>query len=244
MRVAIHQPNFFPWMGYFNKMAKSDLFILLDTVQLSDSGTGQRNRILNKNGEVSFLTVAFDKKNYFHKNISDVKLNLNIDWQKRQYNFLWDTYHRFPTWDEVYQAISPIYENNYSFLYEVNKEAIDIVCEMLQISTKIVKASELDYDRSLHKSDLVLELCKSVNADIYLSGNGARKYMNVHDFHKNEIQVQYQIFQHPFYQQKYAKDNVVLGLSILDVLFNCGIEETKRLFWNNLQEKEKNEPDI
>ncbi len=62
MRVGIHQINYLPWMGYFNKIAKSDVFILMDEVQMTDGGMMQRNRVLNKNGEISFLTVAFEKK--------------------------------------------------------------------------------------------------------------------------------------------------------------------------------------
>ena len=79
----------------------------------------------------------------------------------------------------------------------------------------------------------MLNICKSVNADIYLSGNGAKKYMDIDSFSKAGITVQYQKFVHPEYPQKYSKD-CVKGLSILDVLLNCGIEDTRELFWKNL----------
>ncbi len=74
MRVGIHQMNYIPWMGYFNKIAKSDAFILMDEVQLSDGAMSQRNRVLNKNGDISFLTVAFEKKGYMEIPFSEVKL--------------------------------------------------------------------------------------------------------------------------------------------------------------------------
>lgn len=240
MRVAIHQPNYFPWMGYFNKIAKSDLFLLLDSVQLSDSGTGQRNRLLNKNGDISFITVSFNKKDYLNKKIFEIELNQNVDWQKRQYNFLWDTYHKFPFWNEVFQVISPIYQEKFYYLYDVNKNAIEIVCRLLEIKTPLIRTSALEYNKICSKSDLVLELCRSVGADTYLSGNGAKKYMKLDDFLKNGINVQYQTFSHPLYYQKYSKNETVVGLSILDVLFNCGINKTKEIFWSNLQNYEVN----
>jgi hypothetical protein len=244
VRVAIHQANYFPWMGYFNKIAKSDAFILMDDVHMSDGDMAQRNRLLNKNGEIAFITTAFEKKGYLQKHIRDIKLNENIDWQKRQMNFLWDTYHKFPAWKEVYMAIEPIFADHYDNIFELNERAIYIIYDLLEIKTPIILQSSLDYNKECLKSDLVLELCKAAKADVYLSGNGARKYMEIGTFQKNGIEVQYQTFKHPAYEQKLAKDEPVLGLSILDVLLNCGIDETKKLFWNNLQENEKNEEHI
>lgn len=238
MRVGIHQINYLPWMGYFNKIAKSDVFILMDEVQLSDAGMGQRNRVLNKNGEISFLTVAFQKKGYMEKPFSQVELNGSVDWQKRQYNFLWDNYHKFPYWQEVYENLAFLFTQPFETLQQVNEKVIRTIMILLDIQTPLIYQSELDYDRSVHKNDLVLELCKAAGATIYLSGNGARKYMQVDTFKKKGIDVQYQTFSHPYYTQKYAKGEFVPGLSILDVLLNCGVQETKKLFWNSLCENE------
>lgn len=241
MRVAIHQANYMPWMGYFNKIAKSDKFILMDEVHMSDGDMAQRNRLLNKNGEIAYITIPFEKKGYLEKHITEIGLNQQIDWQKRQYNFLWDTYHKFPAWEEVYHAFRPIFEEHYDSIWNVNRTAIGIIYRLLKLTTPIVLMSELDYNKNCEKNDLVLELCKAAGADTYLSGNGARKYMQVNQFKNSGIAVQYQTFAHPVYDQKLSKGEPVLGLSILDVLFNCGIEGTRELFWNNLQENEVNE---
>lgn len=234
MRVGIHQMNYIPWMGYFNKIAKSDAFILMDEVQLSDGAMSQRNRVLNKNGDISFLTVAFEKKGYMETPFSEVKLNSSVDWQKRQYNFLWDNYHKFPFWKEVYNTFSFLFEEKFSTLQQVNERAIRKIMELLDIQTPLIYQSSLGYDRSAKRNDLVLELCKAIDADIYLSGTGAKKYMDVSTFKQQDIDVQFQTFSHPVYPQKYAFDGPVLGLSILDVFLNCGIDRTKRLFWENL----------
>lgn len=240
MRVAIHQANYMPWMGFFNKIAKSDRFILMDEVHMSDGDMAQRNRLLNKNGDISYITIPFEKKGYLQKHITEIGINPQIDWQKRQYNFLWDTYHRFAAWKEVYEAFRPVFERHYEFIWDVNKTAIEIIYRLLDLTTPIVLMSELDYSRDCLKSDLVLELCKAVGADTYLSGNGARKYMQIDRFKDNGVAVQYQTFVHPPYRQVLSPEKSVLGLSILDVFFNCGIEGTRKLFWENLQENEVN----
>lgn len=238
MRVGIHQINYFPWLGYFNKIAKSDIFILMDEVQLSDSGTMQRNRILNKMGQLSYITVAFVKKDYMNKKFNEIQLNAQVDWKKRQMNFLKDTYGKFPYWEEVWEKISPIFENEFKTLMEVNVCALYTILNLLEIKTPLIFQSQLNYCHDVKKSDLVLSLCSAANADIYLSGTGAKKYMDVEKFHKENIQVQFQTYEFPIYEQKYASD-FIPGLSVLDILLNCGIAKTKELFWNNMYLEEK-----
>lgn len=241
MRVGIHQINYLPWMGYFNKIVKSDLFILMDDVQLTDSGMTQRNRVLNKNGEISFLTVAFQKKGYMDIPFSQVLLNPSVDWQKRQYNFLWDNYHKFPYWKEIIDVFSFLFEEKFDTLQQVNERTVREIMSLLQIRTPLVHQSSLQYDRVAKNNDLVLDLCKAVKADCYLSGNGAKKYMELDVFRREEINVQFQTFQHPLYFQKYAQTEPIMGLSILDVLLNCGIDGTRKLFWENICDNEVNE---
>ena len=240
MRVGIHQINYLPWMGYFNKIAKSDAFILMDEVQLTDGGMTQRNRVLNKNGDISFLTVAFKKKGYMDLPFSQVEINASVDWQKRQYNFLWDNYHKFPYWNEVYDAFAFLFEEKFETLQQVNEGGIRKIMQLLDIRTPLIYQSSLQYNRKEKNSSLVLELCKAIGADCYMSGNGAKKYMVLDDFRENRIDVQFQTFEHPFYPQKYALNEPILGLSILDVFLNCGINETKRLFWENMCANEVN----
>lgn len=231
MVVGIHQPNFFPWMGYFDKIAKSDIFIIMDDVQLSDSAYTQRNRVLNANGEIAYVTVPFEKKGYLNKTIREICINNDVDWKKRHLDFFKGTYDKFDFYEEIIDFLQPIYDYNWNKLCDLNCKAIEIVLKMLSIDTKIVYQSQLNYDKNVHKSELVLELCKSVGATKYLSGTGASKYMNIEYFDYENILVEYQRFVQPVYFQKYARD-FVSGLSILDMLFNCGVEETKRLFQN------------
>ena len=229
MKVGIHQPNFFPWMGYFDKMESSDAFIIMDDVQLTDSSLTQRSKILNCNGVATYLTVAFEKKGYLQKKIREIKINEDIDWQKRQMDFLRGTYGKIQYWSEVEELIRPIYEKKYRFLIDVNMKTIEIIRDLLKINTPIRMQSDLSYDKDSKKDELVLALCKSIGANKYLSGNGAKKYMRIDIFTENEIQVEYQKFNQPAYKQIFSSD-FQAGLSMLDVLVNCGIDKTIKLF--------------
>lgn len=230
MKVGIHQLNYFPWIGYFDKIAQCDIFIVLDEVQLTDSSYMQRNRLLNKNGVPSWLTVAFIKKNYLEKKFNELLINKSVNWQQKQRNFIMDTYKKSPYFEEVWEKIKSVFEDDFETLFQVNKKAFEIIIKILDIKTKIIYQSSIDYNFNAKKNDLVLELCKSVNADSYISGVGAMKYMDEAPFKQAGISVTYQDYTPPKYTQTYSSE-FVPGLSILDMLLNCGIEKTKELFW-------------
>lgn len=239
MIVGIHQLNFAPWMGYFNKVAKSDIFILLDEVQITFGETMNRNRILNSNGDIFYLSVPCVKKDHLQKKFYEIEISDAYDWQHKQKEFLRQTYGKFEFYNEVMEKINFIFNKKYEKIIDVNADLLKVLLSILDIKTKLVYQSELNYDRSKKKNDLVLELCKTVKADIYLSGNGARDYMDLHSFDENNIHVMFQTFTPPFYDQKLSKNGFIPGLSILDTLFNIGVEQTKVLFWNNVQRNEK-----
>lgn len=171
---------------------------------------------------------------------SEVRLNQAVDWQKRQLNFLWDNYHKFPYWEEVYKSFAFVFEEKFETLQQVNERTIRQIMLLLDIRTPLIYQSSLSYDRTTKNNDLVLELCKAVGADCYLSGNGAKKYMEVEAFRQQGINVQFQTFDSPTYAQKYARGEAVIGLSILDAFLNCGVEETRQLFWKSICNNEVN----
>ena len=237
MRVGIHQINYCPWLGYFNKIAKSDVFVLLDEVQLADNGMMHRNRILNKDGNISYITISFNHKHYMERSFCEIETNPNVDWQSKQFNQLFDSYHKAPFWDEVIGLINPLFHEKFDRVIDINLTAIKLFISALDINTKLVFQSSLEYDKSLRKDSLLIDLLKSLGADIYLSGTGAKKYMILEDFYKENIAVQFQTYESPVYPQVNSSEYIP-GLSILDALFNCGIKGTRELFWRNIQENE------
>lgn len=235
MKVAIHQPHYFPWMGYFDKMAKVDKFIIMDDVQLEDSSVMVRNKFLENTGVEKLLSLNVDKKGYLEKKCREINLK---DWQKvrkKHSKFLYYNYKNAPYFNEIWEKISCIFEKNYELLIELQMDIIMIFIELLNIKTEIVFQSSLKYDIETKKNDLVLELCQKIEADIYLSGNGAKKYMDDSTFLKNNIKVIYQKFTYPEYKQ-FSSLEFIPNLSILDMFFNLGIIESNKVFWENVEE--------
>ena len=217
-------------------MAKSDAFIILDDVQLSDSSFMFRHKLLCKNGSEKYITIPFNKKDYMHRKYRQLEINSAVPWQKNHINFIKDTYSKAPYFKEIWDVIGGLFEKEYKTLFEVTNQSVLLMRELLDVKTKLIYQSELP-ETAGKKNDLVLDLCKEVNADIYLSGNGARKYMDVESFDKEGIKVQFQKFTLPEYKQIYT-ENFVPGLCGLDMLFNIGIDDSRELLKQTLQQKE------
>lgn len=234
MKVAIHQPNYFPWIGYLDKMIKCDKFILLDDVQLSDNDYMHRNRFIDINGNIKYMTIPFEKKDYLKLKFKDIKINQDIGWQKRNLAFLEGNYKKAYGYNEVINILVPLFQRKYEFLIDAVLDSIELLRSVLDIKTSIVYQSEVDYNRDFRKSGLVLDLCRKCGADIYFSGTGAVEYMNIEDFAKSCISIEFQQVYKFEYPQINSKE-FIFGVSVLDMLFNCGIEKSKQLLWNNMK---------
>lgn len=239
MIVSIHQPSYFSWLGLLDKIAKSDEFILLDEVQLSDSAYQHRNIFLTSQGKVKYLTLPANKKGYLSRSIGELEL-LNSNWQNDHQNFIRENYGRHPFFQEVFPNIDFIFNKRYELLIDVLKDSMSVLMAMLGIETKMLLQSEISGERQAKKNDLVLSLVKSVKADIYLSGRGAEAYLDPGMFEANMVKVVFNEFKHPKYSQRNTADrDFIEGLSGLDLLFNLGINGSKELFWNNVNNMQK-----
>ena len=231
MRIAIHQPHYFPWEGYLTKMMAVDKFILMDEVQLTDSSPMYRHSLLTVNGESKYITIPFDKKDYKKKPYKEIRLNTQIEWQKNHYNFMKENYGKSPYFSEVMSAVQPVLSKKYDFLCDVTIDSIGLLAKLFDIKTELVLMSSLNYPKESRKNQLVLDLCLEANADYYLSGRGAKKYMELTPFTEKGIQVEFQEFvQNPYPQ--HSTNTFVGGLTILDMLFSIGIDATKKRLYD------------
>ena len=238
MIVGIHQPHYFPWMGYFDKMAKSDKFILLDEVQMEKGSYMYRNRILNSQGKIVYLTISGDKHGFIDKKYKDIVSTNDEEWLLKQRNEIERAYKGSPYYPEVLDKIGDLFDTKEETICAYCVRSVLRLRELLGITTEIVMQSDLEIDDTVKKNDLVLSLCKAVGADRYLSGNGAKKYTVESSFEEKGIELRYQRFVPPEYSQLHTRI-FTPGLSMLDVLFNCGIGQTRTLFWDaNNAEKE------
>lgn len=225
--VSIHQPSYFPWLGLLHKIKKSTKFILMDEVQLSDSAFQHRNVFLTRDGKEKKLTVNISKKSYKDKFIKDLEIS-NRNWRTDHVNFIKENYRNTPFFHEVMPILDEFYSIDSFKLIDVLERSMRISMDLMNIKTEVVKMSELNYDRSKRKGQLVLSLVQNSGVRTYLSGKGAEEYLNVKEFSDCGFEVFFQEFKHPQYYQCNSKD-FVPGLSCLDLLFNNGIELSRSL---------------
>ena len=215
MIVAIHQPNYIPWLGFFHKMNSSDIFILLDNVKHSKSSYTHRNSIKSNDKELLISIPLKNKESLINELIiSDPKINLTKHWRIIESN-----YRKAKNWKYLYQELEEIFNKDWYRLVELNNALIKLLKDKLEISTQIIIASDLENIEG-EGSDRNLNICKRLNASVYLSGSGARAYNNEESFKEAEIKIQYNQFVHPEYSQ--LGDNFIHRLSVIDLLFNCG----------------------
>ena len=247
MMVAIHQPHYFPWLGYLAKMASVDKFILMDTVQLENKSYMCRNRILNRNGEIIYLTIPCLKKGYREKKNRDIKIDNSSKWQKQQKARIREIYKYSPYFSEVMEKISFIFEKEYEYLIDVTCDSIKVLMEILDINTEIIFQSDLDTEDQITEKTFtkeekrcndVLLLCKSVGADGYLTGTGASvNFIDEDRFVANNIKLFFQKYEFPKYEQRFSKE-FIPNISTLDLLLNMGIRCSREIFWDSIKVNE------
>lgn len=226
--VAIHQPNFFPWLGYFDKITRSDAFVFLDEVQIPKKGGTWSNRVkLLVSGKARWVTAALDRDYSGVRNINEAHFKANEPWRENVLKTIKFNYGSAPHFDEIYNFIAPLINYSESNIAEYNIHAILTITDKLGIpESKFHKQSELSYKGEAN--ELLFSLTHNLDGDIYMCGGGADDYQDDELFAEFGIKLKYQDFDHPKYRQK-GTDEFVEGLSIIDPLMNLGIESTARL---------------
>ena len=224
MIIGIQQAEHLPWIGFFNKMATVDGFVLLDHVQFKKNYFENRNRIKTANGVV-WLTVPVRQNGRFGQSLMEVEISDDPKWKKKYLKTVEQEYGKSPFWGDVYDLIWPVFEKDYRLLIDLNLNLINSFVAYLKIGTPKVQSSSLNVGEE-RKGGLVLKICQLMSADSYLSGPDGRNYLDLASFEKNGIQMAYHDFEHPVYPQMHG--DFVSHLSVLDLIANCG-QESQRI---------------
>jgi hypothetical protein len=236
--VAIHQPNFFPWLGYFDKIIRSDVFVFLDNVARQRTGSGTwLNRVkLLIQGKPIWVSCPIIKSHGFEL-IKDVKIDNSQKWKGKIYKTLIYNYTKAPFFKQTMEWLAPLLFAPYDYLIEYNINNITAVCRMLNINTTFISQSDL---MTTNKStDLLIEITKKIGGTAYLCGGGAAGYQEDDKFPAAGISLIYQNFIHPIYSQIGIKNgDFVSGLSIIDAVMNCGVDDVKRILLQSKAQKE------
>lgn len=224
--VVIHQPDFAPYLGFFDRFRQTDLFIVLDHVQFV-TGTSRswthRDKIKTPAGE-KWLTLS-TRKAPRDTPINQIELSDAIDWAGDNLNLLEANYRRAPFYDEIMPLVRALYADPPHLMATFNLRSIEWLMDLLDVRIPFVLSSSLNPVGS--KNELLVDLLRKMGATRYLSGTGARGYMDESVFAAAGIEVIWQSFEHPVYPQQF--DGFIPYLSTLDALFNCGVAGTRRL---------------
>ena len=227
MVVAIHQPEFLPWLGFFDKMKKADKYIVFDNVQFKKRYFENRNKIKQNDGPV-WITVPVKSKGRYVQKINEVKIDNGSLWQKKIWNKIKHCYSKSPHLNEFENEIKDIiFSGKHEFLLDLNLAFIMWFRRVLGVNTPVEFSSDLGVEE-YKASDLILEICRVSGATQYLCGPSGKNYLNLDDFCQAGIEVVWQEFKHPRYFQQ-GRD-FIPSLSALDIVLNCGTMSSDILF--------------
>ena len=219
-KVAILQSNYIPWKGYFDMIASVDEFILYDDMQYTRRDWRNRNQIKTPQG-IQWITVPVRVKGKYHQTIRETEID-GTEWQAAHWKSIAQNYRKAPYFAEIAAIFEPLYlENKYSHISLLNRTFIEAICCYLGIDTKITNS--WDYNLVDGKTERLADLCQQAHGSEYISGPAAKGYLNEQVFHDYGIEIKW--FDYNGYQE-YPQQwgDFVHGVSILDMLFNLGIQ--------------------
>ena len=227
MIVSINQPAYLPWLGYFHRIASSNLHIVLDHVQFEKNSFINRNKVKGANG-ACWLTVPVQTKGKFgNLPIHSVLIDRNNrGWMRKHWQTILHGYRKSSFFHLYSSFFEEVYDGEWSTLIDLCDKINCYILDALSIDTKIIYSSQMNVEGS--KDELILNLCQQVNADVYLSGSLGRNYLDVNKFLNSGIQVVYQDYEHPSYSQCFGNDFEPY-LSIIDLMFNHGVNSREIL---------------
>jgi hypothetical protein len=223
--VVIHQPDFIPWLGFFHRLLRADLFVALDSVQFVHSNRSWTHRDKIKTAQGAHWVTVSVKKPSRTTAINEVLLAEGTNWRQDNLNLIEANYRRAPFFEQIFPTIRDLYKRPCGLLADFTLSSIEMLMDMLAVRVPIVRSSTLGASGA--KSELLVDILVRVGATHYLSGLGARAYLDSSLFAAKGIEVQWQEFTHPVYPQLHGE--FVPMLSTVDMLFNCGIEQSRKI---------------
>jgi len=220
MILTIHQPEYLPWLGFFDRICASDIFVILDDVGYQKNGFINRNKIKTKDG-AKWLTIPVKDRSP-NKKINEVLTDNERGWQANQLLLMKNNYFNSPYFKEYYQFFEATFKRKWDKISDLDVYLIENILKFLGVGTKILKTSDMDIKGE--KTERLVNICKKLGADAYLSGPGGKNYMDLSLFEKQNIKVIFQEFSHPEYGQQFMENGFIPFMSIVDLLFNCGPE--------------------
>ena len=229
MILTAHQPVYLPWLGLFHKIALSECFCVFDIAQYQTKDFNNRNKIKTHTGPI-WLSVPVESNNHYEKKLSDIKI-VNNGWNRKHFKSIDLAYRKAPFYtDYIGEIENIIASKTYIYLSDLNLAILEFGLKSLAINVPIVTASKYDFKGT--KSDLVLDMCKTLKANDYFFGAQGVDYADRESFHSNGIIPYFQDYKHPVYSQLHGEFEPYM--SIIDLLFNEGPKSLEVLLSGNI----------
>lgn len=225
--VAIHQPNFLPWLGYFAKMAKADTFVVYDSAQFPKTGGTWTNRVkLLMNGVGNWATMPIVRAYSGTRRTDEMLIDDGSPWRSKLLKTVCQNYARAPYFEETFQLTESLINLPETNIARFNEHGIRAVMEVLGLTTPLVRASEMPVDGAA--TDALISMVREVGGTAYLSGDGATGYQENEKFTAAGLSLVKMNFAHPTYAQG-ATAEFVPGLSTIDALMWMGPQATSEM---------------
>ncbi len=227
MIVSICQPAYLPWLGYFNRIARSDLAIVLDNVMLERSSSTRftnRNKIMTAQGPI-WLTVPVKTAGLGQPLISQVAIDADQGWERKHMKAINQAYGKTKFYTDHKNWFECFYQTRWTQLAPMLRESTSYLLDVIGIKTQRIFSSDLNVTGE--KSELILNICRHVNAKTYISGPFGRNYLDLQSFKKLDINVLFDNYAHPQYPQLHG--GFEPHMSVIDLLFNCGADSLQIL---------------
>ncbi len=221
-----------PWLGLFHKIALSDVFVILDDVQFEKNSFTNRNRIKGANGDF-WLTVPVSLKNHLKKKIREIRINDN-KWKKKHLQSIEQCYRKSRYFETFMPFLQDCYNRDWDTIDKLNEFMLRGLIDKLGIQVRVERMSDHDFQAT--KSDLVMEICRAFAADTFIFGSQGKDYVRAEDFSARGIEVRFQDYIHPEYNQMHGA--FIPTLSVVDLLFNAGPESRDIILKDNLKKSD------
>ncbi len=222
MNIVISQPMFFPWVGLFEQLRLSDVFVHYDDVQMP---TGKnfytRVQIKTKNG-IKWLSIPVQHQGKI-STIKEIKVSYAEDWKKKHFSLIHENYSKAPYCGDVVELIETVYEKQHENLADLTIHSVETVVDYFELDRKFVRSSELNIPGK--STQRLVDICKTFQASVYISGLGALNYVDYAQFEENSTAFHYINYQKKPYPQLHGEFTPYV--SIIDLIANCGKDGVK-----------------
>ena len=236
IKVAMMQPTFLPWQGFFELIIKSDKFIFLDDFQFSVQSHHTRNKLFVGKNQVNYYSVPVQKNKSFEQPLNEVLVVENNQWKNKLLRTLEYNYKKAPYFEQIYPKLEKVLNSDKRTLSDLNISLILEFCNLMGIEKEFLYSSDFTQETQSqsHRSKRVIELIEWAGAEQYLSAHGSFEYMLEDGFDFEKYNVRFQNYIPKPYMQMHSEDFIPY-LSVLDALFNIGPNETLNLIKNGTE---------